>query len=63
METRIKELREAMGLSQDEFSEKSGVSRTVISQLENGTRKVILSETMLKISKALGEPIENIFLI
>lgn len=62
MENRLREIREAKKLSQVELVEKSGVSRTVISQLENGTRTVITSETMLKISKALEEPLEEIFL-
>lgn len=62
MKNRLREIREAKQLSQGELVEKSGVSRTVISQLENGTRSVITSETMLKISKALEEPLEEIFL-
>ena len=63
MKTKIREFREALGMSQEEFSEKSGVARTVISQLENGSRDVVKSDTMLKISKAFGRPIEEIFLL
>lgn len=63
MKTKIREFREAMGMSQEEFSEKAGVARTVISQLENGSRDVVKSDTMLKISKALDRPIEEIFLL
>ncbi len=63
MDTRIKELRTALGMTQEELSKKAGVSMVVISQLETGTRKVITSETMKKLSQALNEPIENIFLI
>ena len=57
----MREIREKKGMSQKELVEKSGVCRTVISQIENGTRTVITSKTMLKISKALNEPIDNIF--
>lgn len=63
MDTRIKELRTALGMTQEELSKKAGVSMVVISQLETNTRKVITSETMKKLSQALNEPIENIFLI
>lgn len=63
METRIKECRKALGMTQEELSKKAGVSTVVISQLENGTRDVITSDTMKKISQALDEPIEQIFLI
>ena len=62
MKTRIKELREAKGLSQSEFAQKAGVARTIINQLESGNREIIKSDTMLKISKALDAPIEDIFL-
>ena len=63
MENNIRECRSKMGLSQDQLAEKSGVARTIISQLENGTRTVITSETMLKIAKALDSSVADIFLI
>jgi DNA-binding XRE family transcriptional regulator len=63
MKTNIREFREKLGLSQDEFAEKAGVARTVISQLENGNRAVIRSDTMAKIAKALNKPIEDIFML
>ncbi|MBF1168020.1 MAG: helix-turn-helix transcriptional regulator, partial [[Eubacterium] sulci] len=44
------------------LAEKSKVSRTVISQLENGKRDIITSDTMKNIADALGEPVGNIFL-
>ena len=49
-------------MTQEDLAKESGVSRTVISQLENGSRPVITSETMLKISKTLEKSIEEIFL-
>lgn len=62
MNTRIKEIRERKGIGQIELAEKSGVSRTVISQLENGKRNIVTSDTMKNIAEALGEPIGEIFL-
>lgn len=62
MNTRIKEIRERKGIGQIELAEKSGVSRTVISQLENGKRDIVTSDTMKNIAEALGEPIGEIFL-
>lgn len=63
MENKIKSYRSQMGLSQDQLAEKSGVARTIISQLETGTRTVITSETMLKLAKALDSSVSDIFLL
>lgn len=62
MENRIKESREELGMTQNELSEASGVARTIISQLENGTRDVITSITMIRLSRALQKPIDYLFL-
>ena len=62
MNNRIQEIRTTLELSQEELAKVSGVSRTVISQLESGTRKTITSATMLRLSKALKTPVEDIFL-
>lgn len=64
METqyKIKMYREKLGLSQEELAKKSGVSRTIISELETGKRSVTSTETLLKISKALNKKIKDIFL-
>lgn len=62
MNNRIQEIRTALEMSQEELAKVSGVSRTVISQLESGTRKTITSATMLRLSKALKTPVEDIFL-
>lgn len=63
MENRIKEIRKEKGLKQEELAKKSGVARTVISQLENGSRQVITTDTMVKLSKGLETPIESIFMM
>lgn len=62
MKNKVKELRLKAGLKQEELAEKSGVGRTVISQLENGTRDVITTDTMFKLAKALNTDATNIFL-
>ena len=53
MNTRIKKIREKKGIGQVELAKKSKVSRTVISQLENGKRDIITSDTMKEITKTL----------
>lgn len=58
---RIKEVREARRMSQEELSKKSGVSRTTISALENGLERNTTSKTLLKIAKALDTTVDQIF--
>ena len=57
MKNRLKELRECRGMSQEELAEKSGVSRTTISE------EVTTNITLERIAKALGEKVSNIFFI
>lgn len=59
---RIKEYREKQNMSQEELSEKSGVSRTIISELETGKRSVTKTDTLCKIALALNVTIREIFL-
>lgn len=61
MQYKIKEYREALGMSQVELSEKSKVSRTIISGLESGTITVTTTDTLLKIARALGKKVSDIF--
>lgn len=39
---KLKELRKNMGLTQAQFADKAGFSRSTISEYENGTRKITL---------------------
>ena len=48
-------------MSQTELSEKAKVSRTIISGLESGSITVTTTETLLKIAKALGKNVSDIF--
>ncbi|MCI8760962.1 MAG: helix-turn-helix transcriptional regulator [Clostridia bacterium] len=63
MKNRLKEVRETKGISQEELSEKSGISRTIISELETKKREVTTNITLEKIAEALEEKVSNIFFI
>ena len=59
----IKQRREELNMSQEELSLKSGVSRSIISELESVKRvENTTIETIVKISRALDTPIQKIFL-
>lgn len=58
---KIRECREQINMTQGELSKKSGVSRTIISGLESGAITVTTTETLLKIAKALGKKVTDIF--
>lgn len=51
---KIKDLRIARNMSQEELAEKSGVSRTIISFLETGKPVQTKTGTLQKIATALG---------
>lgn len=61
MKNKVKEIREELGMSQEELSEKSRVSRTTISGLENETIDVITNITLEKIAGALGKKVPEVF--
>jgi transcriptional regulator with XRE-family HTH domain len=50
---RVRALRKAQRLAQDELAEKAGVHRTQIGHVEQGTRDLRLS-TLQKVASALG---------
>ena len=58
---RIKEIREGIGMTREELSKKSGISRTTISALESGNKKTISSKALLAIATALGTTVDHIF--
>lgn len=62
MQYRIREFREKEKLSQEQLSEKAGVSRTIISGLETGTITVTSTKTLEKIANALNRTVSEIFL-
>ncbi len=57
---RIKELRNKLGISQEELGFRSGVHRTYIASLEVGKRNVSIS-TLEKIVKALEISLSEFF--
>lgn len=62
MDFRIKEVREAKKISQRSLAKKANVSRVIISRLENGTRKVVKTDTLEKIANALEVRVEELFM-
>lgn len=58
---KVRELREEKNMTQEELAEKSGVSRTIISGLENGTARATTTKTLLKLAKALGVTVDCLF--
>ena len=61
MNFKIKECRESQGMTQEELSKKSGVSRNLIARLESGGITNTTTETLLKLAKALGVTVEALF--
>ena len=57
----IKELRTSFGWTQEQFSEKLGVSRQTVISIENGKYNPSL-ELAFRISKLFGKKIEEVFI-
>jgi transcriptional regulator with XRE-family HTH domain len=57
---RVRELREAKGLSQEAFAEECGLDRTYISGVERGKRNIGL-ENVRVVAKALGVSLSRLF--
>ena len=57
---RLREAREARGLTQAQLAERIGVSRKTINTVENG---IFVPSTViaLRLAAALGEPVEALF--
>ena len=61
MNFKIKDVRESLGISQEQLSKESGVSRTIISGLETGEIEVTTTKTLINIATALGKKVSDIF--
>lgn len=59
----LKKIREEQGISQEDLSKKSTVSRTIISELETGKTDVITNITLEKLATALNKKVTDIFFI
>lgn len=62
MKNRVKEFREEMGLTQDQFARGCPMSRSYLSQIENYQRNISVI-TMKKISNLLGRKVEEVFFV
>ena len=58
---KIREVREAKDMTQEQLALKSGVSRGTISALENGASRTTTTKTLVKIACALGVALDQIF--
>lgn len=58
----IRKYREEAHMTQEELSERSGVSRSIISELESGKRTTTTTDTIQRIAKALHRKVSDIFL-
>lgn len=58
---KIKEIREAAGMTQQQLSERSGVARSIINGLETGRTKTTTTATLRKIAAALEKKVDDIF--
>lgn len=58
---KIKKIREAAGMTQQQLSERSGVARSIINGLETGRTKTTTTATLRKIAAALEKKVDDIF--
>ncbi len=58
---KIKEIREAAGMTQQQLSERSGVARSIINGIETGRVKTTTTATLRKLAIALNKKVDEIF--
>jgi transcriptional regulator with XRE-family HTH domain len=56
---RVRERREKLRLSQEDFADQVGLDRTYVSGIERGTRNPTLA-TMKRLAEGLGIPLETL---
>ena len=61
IENRVADLRKEQNMTQQGLSVAIGISHPALSAIENGT--VPKGDTMLRLSRELGRPVNEIFLI
>ena len=59
---RIKRARIRMNLTQEELSEKSGVSREIIADLEERRLETITIDTLIRLADGLEQRVSDLFL-
>lgn len=60
---RLKAIREEHGISQAELAEKTGISRTTISKIENNEEAVVTTKTISKIAGVFACSPSDIFML
>lgn len=63
IKNRLKEFRLESGMSQEELSEKSGISRTTLSKIENNEEATVSTRTVAKLAEVFGVKASEIFLM
>ena len=63
IKNRMKEYRELKGISQEELSKQTGLSRTTIRKIENDEEVNVNIKTIAKIAEVLGAAPSEIFLL
>lgn len=58
---RVREVREKIGMTQEELAARSGVSRGTICALENDEERNTTSKTLRRIASALGVSVDQLF--
>lgn len=61
LSSKLKDVREARGMSQVELSEVSGISRATISAMENGVARNTTSKTLVALATALATTVDDLF--
>lgn len=61
MGEKVKEFRTKRGMTITELAEKTGLSRVLLSRIENGHVKSVLLSTAVAIAEALEVDVEDIF--
>ena len=62
LKNKVKEFREAAGMTQDELAKRSGISRTMISKLETDQKTDCKISTLFAIAEVLNKTVSEIFL-
>ena len=61
MKLRIREVREKKKLTQEELAKRAGVSRQLVSSLENGSSVNTTTDTLLALAEVLGCHVADFF--
>lgn len=61
MKYRVKEIRRAKEMTLGELAEKAGVSPPLLLALEDGRLKLVTTETLLNVARALETSVDDLF--